>query len=501
MLSTTDLQQLQTSGRSSELIQRQYEHLTAPKVPLAGIRPAKLGDGIFQLSEEEADQALQFYNNKSDEKRWIKFVPASGAASRMFSPLHSYLEALEKNKTIPSSFWDTSKGKEVKALQTKLKTLPFFGTIFGQMKEAEGIDVKDADSYFKHFVHLMLANYANQPKGLIPFFTDEKGQEWTPFEVQLLELIRLSQRKGVVPLHLTIDKAHRKAFDAAFKAFNQKRSRLDFTTVQVEYSHQHPLTDTPYIDKNKAWVREANGTLAFRKGGHGALLENLNQLDADCVWIKNIDNVQLGAQNAIGELWMKRLAGQLLLVQEKLFAHLIQLSEHKEKTDLAPIIAFIQKYFDPQFSLKAEGKMSHAALYDYLHRPLRVCGMIPNAGAVGGGPFWKKETRGQTLQIIEGVELDPNEATHKKALEEGTHFNPVMMVCGITDFRGKKFALHDFRDEKRYMVSEKADPRQPITILEWPGLWNGGMAFWNTLFIELPAETFHPVKSIMDLIR
>jgi len=501
MLSTSDLQQLQSSGRSLELIQRQYEHLTVPKEPLKDIRPAKLGDGILRLSEEEAELALDFYNNRSDEKRWIKFVPASGAASRMFGSLHSYLKALEKKATIPITFWESSKGKEIKELQTRIKTLPFFGTIFGQLKETRALHLKDPESYFRHFVQYILSNYENHPKGLIPFFTDENGEEWTSFEAQLLEVIRLSERKAVLPLHLTIDKANRKAFDTTLKAFKQKIGAVDKQSIQVEYSHQHPLTDTPYIDENKEWVRGAEGILSFRKGGHGSLLENLNQLDADCVWIKNIDNVQLGKENAVGELWMKRLAGQLLRIQEKLFDHLRQLSKQKEKTDLVPIIAFIQKHFDPQFSLRAEGKMAHAALYDYLHRPLRVCGMIPNAGAVGGGPFWKKETRGQTLQIIEGVELDPKEATHKKALEEGTHFNPVMMVCGITDFRGEKFALHDFRDEKRYMVSEKANRHHSITILEWPGLWNGGMAYWNSLFIELPPETFHPVKSIMDLLR
>ena len=172
---------------------------------------------------------------------------------------------------------------------------------------------------------------------------------------------------------------------------------------------------------------------------------------------------------------MKILAGKLLSIQERIFSHLKILEERKEETTFEPIQKFIQNNFDPNFNLKSESKMSHEVLFDYLHRPLRVCGMIPNLGAIGGGPFWKKTTRGKSLQIIEGVELDNTLEEHSKAIATSTHFNPVMMVCGITDYLGEKFSLLDFRDEKRYMISQKKDQNKNITILEWPGLWNGGM--------------------------
>jgi hypothetical protein len=304
-----------------------------------------------------------------------------------------------------------------------------------------------------------------------------------------------------VPLHLTIDKNHRELFDKTLRLFQEKFGLQGQNPLLVEYSHQHRLTDTPFIDEKKQWVRDDKGAIAFRKGGHGALLENLNHLDADCIWIKNIDNILLGQSNAAGEKWMKILAGKLLTIQEALFEHLDTLEQQKSNTDFRRITDFIQTHFDPDFNLKSESKMSHEVLFDYLHRPLRVCGMIPNKGAVGGGPFWKKELRGQSLQIIEGVELDSTLKEHSEAIAGSTHFNPVMMVCGITDHSGEKFSLYDFRDEKRFMVSKKTTKDQPITILEWPGLWNGGMAEWNSIFIELPPETFNPVKSVMDLLR
>jgi len=501
MIAEEDYKQLQASGRSTELIQRQYEFLTGAQSFITKIRPAQLEDGILRLEETEIEQSLQVFNNRADLKRWLKFVPASGAASRMFAPLYAFLETEGQSEEHRSEFWKTSEGRQLDQLKKELKKLPFFGSIHAKLNEGSQVRINTQEAYFKNFIRKIVSQFETYPKGLIPFFTDEKGQEWTPFEAQLIEAIELGKHKGNVPLHLTIDKSHRKLFDKTLESFQEKFGRQEQTSFVVEYSHQHRLTDTPFIDEKMQWVRDEKGAIAFRKGGHGALLENLNHLDADCIWIKNIDNILLGKSNATGEKWMKILAGKLLAIQEALFEHLDTLEQQKANADLPPIIDFIQTHFDPDFNLKSESKMSHEALLDYLHRPLRVCGMIPNKGAVGGGPFWKKELRGQSLQIIEGVELDSNLEEHSEAIAGSTHFNPVMMVCGITDHRGEKFSLYDFRDEKRFMVSKKTTKDQPITILEWPGLWNGGMAEWNSIFVELPPETFNPVKSVMDLLR
>ena len=197
----------------------------------------------------------------------------------------------------------------------------------------------------------------------------------------------------------------------------------------------------------------------------------------------------------------ENFSGKLLMIQKDLFEHLNNLEQLKKGLDLGPIIKFIKENFDPEYNYKVESKPLYEVLYDYLHRPIRICGMIPNKGATGGGPFWKNDLRGQSLQIIEGVEFDQSIEEHKNAIRSSTHFNPVIMVCGITDHKGDKYSLLDFRDEKRAMISKKIFKNKPIKILEWPGLWNGGMAEWNTIFVQLPSETFNPVKSVIDLIR
>ena len=501
MISEKDYKKLHTNGRSTELLQRQYEYLTGKKTLVSGIRPATTGDGIFSLTDQDKEEALEAFYIHSSKRRWIKFVPASGAASRMFSPLHAFKEAIKEVDFNLSTYLQSSEGNSLRQLKKKLKNLPFFGTIQKKISKTGQILIDTDEGYFKNFTGFILSQFENYPKGLIPFFVDEKNQEWTAFEAQLIEAIQLGQKRGMVPIHLTIDKNHRELFDQTLAGFQKKMGMKDQISLDVEYSYQHRLTDTPFIDENKELVRDDHGEILFRKGGHGSLLENINQLDADCIWIKNIDNILSGKANQVGELWMRILAGKILSIQEVIFKHLMALEQYKEITDLNSIIELIQKNFDPEFKLEAENKLPHEALYDYLHRPIRICGMILNSGAVGGGPFWKKELRGQSLQIIEGVELDTSVKEHAKAISNSTHFNPVIMVCGITDHHGEKFSLHDFRDEKRSMISKKTNKNKSITILEWPGLWNGGMAEWNTIFIELPPETFNPVKSIMDLIR
>lgn len=501
MISEKDYEQLQASGRSNELVQRQYEFLINGSSLLKEIRPARLGDGINKLSKNEEEEALQSFQTQADIKRWMKFVPASGAASRMFAPLHALQQAINQKNFDLNAYQKTPQGKEISKLIENVKRLPFFGSIHAKILEDKKITVENQEAYFLAFVQKVLSQFVSYPKALIPFFVDDQGKDWTSFEAQLQEAINLGHKNSPVPLHLTIDKAHKDLFDEVVQRFQQKKEGKEKQTFYIEYSHQHRLTDTPFIDGNKKWARDEDGAIAFRKGGHGSLLENLNHLDADCVWIKNVDNILLGKVNAEGEKWMKILAGKLLHLQEELFKHLKSLEKLKDKTKLEPIVAFIQSNFNPRFNLNSEAKMSHEVLFDYLYRPLRICGMIPAFGAVGGGPFWKKVMRGESLQIVEGVELDPTDAAHAKAIAGSTHFNPVMMVCGITDHLGEKFSLYDFRDDKRFMISKKMQENMEINILEWPGLWNGGMAEWNTIFIELPPQTFNPVKTVMDLIR
>ena len=500
MLLEEDYFQLEESGRSAELIERQYESLIGKPFYISNIRPATLGDGIISLNDYEKKQFLDLFNN-SDEKRLTKFVPASGAASRMFVELKAFQEEKNKEGFSLAQYLNSSQGIILKRLYKEIKRLPFFikvrEEVFENFKNIE----ENSFHFFEKFIHLILKKFDTYPKALIPFFIDKEGQEWTAFEAQILESMSIDSQKNEISIHLTIDKTHRELFDNTLNNFRTKKGIGLNTSFNVEYSHQNRLTDTPYITLDNQLIRDEFGHIMFRKGGHGSLLENMNHLDADFIWIKNIDNILLGESNQVSEKWMKILTGKLISIQKSLFQNLRILEKLKGLAKFDKIVKFIQENFDSEFNLKSNNKLSHEVLFDYLNRPVRICGMIPNEGSVGGGPFWKKELRGKSLQIIEGVELDNSIEEHKKAISNSTHFNPVMLICGVTNFRGEKFSLHDFRDEKRLMISEKIFKNKSIKILEWPGLWNGGMAEWNSIFVEVPKETFNPVKSIIDLLR
>lgn len=504
-LTESDFEQLENSNRSIELIQRQYEFLVHGTAIRKEISAATLGNGIQRLTSSQITEAINNFIREKEHHTWMKFVPASGAASRMFAPFFTFQEAQSVAGFDFNSYCKSEEGHSIIKLFKELKKLPFYASTYARILQEDAISLNNEIEFFEAFVSLVLSEkglgYPSLPKALIPFFVDEQGKQWTAFEAQLLEAFQLGQKHEAIPIHLTIDKEKRTAFEVAEANFRAKLTPDQIKDFTVDYSYQHPLTDTPFLNDQNEWVRDEEGKITFRKGGHGALLENLNQLDADYIWIKNIDNILLTLANEEGEKWMQILAGHLLKVQKEIFYHLSTLEQYKTETNFNEIINFIKLHFDPDYSLEESAKMPNEVLYDYLFRPLRICGMIPNEGAKGGGPFWKKDARGKSLQIIEGVELDSQNQDHQKAIDESSHFNPVMMVCGITNHKGEKFSLYDFRDDKRFMVSEKTFGASKIKILEWPGLWNGGMASWNTLFIEVPSDTFHPVKTISDLIR
>ena len=504
-LTKADFEQLENSNRSIELIQRQYEFLIHGTVIRKEISPATLGNGIQKLTSSALTEAIDNFMKEKENYTWMKFVPASGAASRMFAPFFAYQEAKSGEGFDFDTYCDSEEGNSIFKLFKELKKLPFYTSAYAKIIQDASIPLNNDVEFFDAFVSIVLSmeglGYPRLPKALIPFFVDDQGTQWTAFEAQLLEAFELGQKHQAIPIHLTIDKENRTAFEAAEADFRAKLSPDLSKDFSVDYSYQHLLTDTPFLNDQNEWVRDEKGKIAFRKGGHGALLENLNQLDADYIWIKNIDNILLTEANEEGKKWMQILAGHLLNIQHEIFNHLSNLEHYKSEANFNEVINFIKLHFDSEYRLDESGKMTNEILYDYLYRPIRICGMIPNQGAKGGGPFWKKDARGKSLQIIEGVELNSNNKDHQKAIEDSTHFNPVMMVCGITNHKGEKFSLYDFRDDKRFMVSEKTLGVSKIKILEWPGLWNGGMASWNSIFIEVPSDTFHPVKTISDLIR
>lgn len=501
MIASIDITKLESSGRSLELITRQIEHLKNGVTPLQHLEIATLGNGIKQLTPAEIESALGWYQEEDGSKKWSKFVPASGAASRMFAYLYAFLDAYA------TPDFDLEKYKEANpdftVFMERLESFPFFSEIDTYIKENSSEFVNEAFS--KAFAKAMITaehfGFGQYPKGLLPFFSATNDKTLTAFEAQLLESIALFPKGTPVEVHFTISKEHRPLFEEKELSFRKQLTPEMDRLLTINYSYQNYLTDTPVLDENNNWIRDEAGELFFRKGGHGALLENLNQLDADKFWIKNIDNIQIGEDNDAGLYWQKILGGYLTEIQNQLFTYLKGLEEN-ETSDLTTIIDFIKTHFNPKYTVEdSENKSKKQKIIDYLDRPLRICAMIQNEGAAGGGPLWEVSSRGRTLQIVEGVELNGEFSEHKELMNGATHFNPVLIACGITNRNGVKYPLHDFSDHKRYMVVNKTLEGKKIKSLEWPGLWNGGMAYWNTIFVEVPGTTFHPVKKLNDLLK
>ena len=502
MIASKDITKLEASGRSLELIYRQLEFLKNGTATLNKLEIATLGNGIVSLSSSDIERALDLYKNEDGSKTWSKFVPASGAASRMFAYLYAYLNAAA------SPNFDAGKYKkensDIAVFLKNLRSFPFFAAIDAYLKENGNNMAIDTEAYQLAFIEAMIApkhfGFGQFPKGLLPFFPADHGTTSTAFEAQLAESIALFPKNTPIDVHFTISKEHRSLFENTEAAFRKQLAPEIDHLLTVNYSYQNYLTDTPVLDENNEWIQDDEGDLMFRKGGHGALLDNLNQLKADKFWIKNIDNIQMGKENQDGLYWQKVLGGYLTLIQNQLFAHLKALEED-DNPDIPAIIAFINTYFNKEYTVEnSENKPIQQKLIDYMDRPLRICAMIPNEGAAGGGPLWETSTRGRTLQIVEGVELDSELPENQKLIAASTHFNPVLIACGITNRKGEKYPLHDFSNHQRYMVAHKTLEGKKIKSLEWPGLWNGGMAFWNTVFIEVPGSTFHPVKKLNDLL-
>ena len=501
MMFKKDYKNLISEGRSPELVQRQLEYLKNGTSPFFDISPVRLSDGIQKLSKKEQVETQRLFKQEEDTCKWIKFIPASGVGSRMFLPFFEYWEVKESSNFSLDTYLNSEAGAALKILYINLKRLPFYGKVSARVSSNTSVNFSNKPDFFEAFTKVLLFDktleYFSLPKALIPFFIDEQGEELTPFEAQLLEAIEMVNKNNLITLHFTITKKHRPLFERVEKHFRQQIPARANSLLAIEYSYQNRLLDTPFVDENNVFIRDNNGNIDFRKGGHGALLENMNLLDSDYVLIKNIDNIKWGPKNSSSISWQQILAGKLLTIQKDIFRHLEHLTLEKDNTPLEPIQTFIKTHFDPHYKLNIQNKRSYQSLIDYLNRPIRVCGMILNKGAKGGGPFWKKQARGRTLQIIEGVELD--KCNQQSTSEQINYFNPVMMVCGIKNFKGTKFSLLDYRDEQRFMVSHKTIGNVKIKVLEWPGLWNGGMAEWNTLFIELPEATFNPVKIVSDL--
>lgn len=478
-----------------------------PKVFLE--KPATIGDGILKISNPDFEEFAKFFDIKKENLKLKKFVPASGAASRMFKFLNEFLNDFNlENETI-NAYINRKKDKNLPVFLAGIEKFPFYETVKNRLKEIlpEYYTLEGHEKSY-YFIKLMLAkdefDFSNKPKGVLDFHK-YKDKTSTALEEHLNECAYYAESNNVSHLHFTVSENHLNLFKDIIKNIKSKIEEKSGTHVHVSYSFQDKSTDTIAVDVNNRPLRDEQGKLVFRPGGHGALINNLGNLDADVIFIKNIDNV---IQNHINQitLYKKGLAGVLLKLQEKIFDILYKIEYNLvEPENIDSIVSFMQKELNIDI-IEGFEKFTFENKIDFitfkLNRPLRVCGMVKNEGEPGGGPFWVRSYKGTlSLQIVESSQVDHDNKEQAKILSESTHFNPVDLVCGIKNYKGEKFDLQQFVDHSTGFIVHKNNKGKELKSYELPGLWNGAMAKWITVFVEVPLITFNPVKTVNDLLK
>lgn len=508
--SNTDIQQIEKKGLTVQKVDFQIQ-LFNKGVPYINLSSAAtLKHGVSRVSNETKSYYINFFDSKRHDISILKFVPASGAATRMFKTLFNFSKSYNPESETINSFINKNKEKELSVFLVGLEKLPFYKII------AEKVEVLypnyNAQSYHKQvhlFVKTMLdedkLNYGFFPKGLLPFHK-YKDHMATAFEEHLFEAALYASSNNEAHLHFTISEKHKTIFENEFMRIKEIVERKTNTTFYISFSYQKESTDTISVTPKNEPFRDENKNLFFRPSGHGALLQNLNELDADVIFIKNIDNVVVSKFEKEVADYKKMLAGILLEIQSQAFHYLELLDEgNLTEEELISIAQFLSKKMSISISSEFE-KYSNtyqiAYLIEKLNRPIRVCGMVKNEGEPGGGPFWVKDQSGQiSLQIVESAQIDKKNSHQKDILKGATHFNPVDLVCGIKNYKGEKFDLNKFVDHKTAFITMKTKVGKDLKALELPGLWNGSMANWNTIFVEVPLITFNPVKAVTDLLK
>ncbi len=473
MFTQQDLQQIAGHGLTPEQIETQLENFRRGFPFLNVVRAASPGDGVTVVDPAEADAAAARYEAAAARLGVVKFVPASGAATRMFKELFEFVN-------------DGKRGKGIDTLLENLEKFAFW-------PELKAVLPAGADD--RTIVSAIIGeglNYGRKPKGLVTFHAYPEGAR-KAVEEHLVEGAAYAAAKGVSRIHFTVSPEHIAGFKellAEKVPFYENRFGIRY---DISFSVQKPATDTIAVCPDNTPFRQDDGSLLFRPAGHGALIENLNEIDADLVFIKNIDNVTTDARRGDTIRYKKVLAGILLDLEEQAFEYLKALEVGGAELD--PIVEFIEK----RLCVKLPADYDSALLRAVLDRPIRVCGMVRNEGEPGGGPFWVGNPDGtESLQIAESSQISPDDLP---LMQSATHFNPVDLVCGIRDSKGRKFDLRKYTDPSTGFISSKSAGGRDLRAQELPGLWNGAMARWNTVFVDVPVTTFSPVKVVQDLLR
>lgn len=509
-LTTQQLEQLKQRNLKPEQIEQQYYRLLEgfPKIELHAA--ADLGFGIIKHSDEKIKQFAEAYIAQKHHLNIKKFVPASGAATRMFKFLHKFLREYRPHNESINAYINKHKAQNLFTFFVGIEKMPFYKTLHKQLQKCYPYFNDYSLSEQRWFMVKTLLekpglDFSSFPKGLIPFHLYGNKQV-SAFEEQLYESMAYASANEKLQLIFSIHEDHLKYFEKELKKVSKSFKNTHSIDLEVQFTFQRKETDTISITHTNELLVDEAGALIFRPSGHGALLPNLAEIDADILFLKNIDNVAISDINQENALYKNYLAGLLLQVQSQSFEYISLLeNERPESADLNAIKSFVQNTLNaslPKNYDKFSDPYKIAALKEKLHRPIRVCGMVKNEGEPGGGPFWVKDTNGTiSLQIIEDVQINKDSKEQKKIHQRLKYFNPVDIVCGLKDYRGNRFPLMEFCDAETGIITEKNHKGIDIKALEKPGLWNGAMAHWNSVFVEVPLSTFNPVKTVNDLLK
>ena len=501
MLTQQDLKQIAEKGISEEKLNSQLEEFKTGFPFLKLEAAASVEHGIVATTPDEVKQYVGAWEQyKAQGHSIVKFVPASGAASRMFKDMFAFVDA---EYDVPTTDFE-------KKYFDNIQKFAFYGELDDVCRKNTGMGVTEliANGRYKDVAANMLKpeglNYGQLPKGMLLFHKYTEGPR-TPMEEHLVEGALYAASDGKAAVHFTVSHDH-------LPLFKQRvAEKLDFyaskygIAYDISFSEQKPSTDTVAANPDNTPFRNSDGSLLFRPGGHGALIENLNEIDADVIFIKNIDNVVPDRLKDETVTYKQVIAGILVALQKRAFEYLEVLDSgayNHEK--LEEIIRFVQHDLCCRKSDIKELEDADLVIYlrKKLNRPMRVCGVVKNVGEPGGGPFLTYNQDGTvSLQILESSQIDKNNAEYMEMFTKGTHFNPVDLVCAVKDYKGQPFNLPDFVDRTTGFISSKSKNGKELKALELPGLWNGAMSDWNTIFVEVPLATFNPVKTVNDLLR
>ncbi len=500
-LTKEDLKQISQKGMSEKQVEQQLQQFETGFPFLKLEAAAAVGKGIMapdKTAQKRYIEAWEAY--KQAGHRVVKFVPASGAASRMFKDIFAFADA---PYDVPTTDFE-------KQFFDNIQKFAFHDALDAACKKNTGKTISQllSEGQYKAVARQMLEseglNYGKLPKGMLLFHSYPEGAR-TPMEEHLVEAALYAATSGEAHVHFTVSHEHMDYFKQRVAEKADGFAKTYDVRYDISFSEQKPSTDTIAANPDGTPFRQQDGTLLFRPGGHGALIENLNEIEADIIFVKNIDNVVPDRLKDETVQWKQVIAGVLVTLQQRAFDYLRLLDTGcYSHAQIEEIIRFVQQ--DLCCRKKDIKELEDADLVMYLrrklHRPMRVCGVVKNVGEPGGGPFLTYNADGTvSLQILESSQIDKTNTAYMEMFTQGTHFNPVDLVCAVKDYQGKPFHLPDFVDPATGFISQKSKDGKPLQALELPGLWNGAMSDWNTVFVEVPLGTFNPVKTVNDLLR